>query len=87
MAIVSSNAGSSKGAPRPKPSRVVDAVRQPDDSAELSTTKEDGLRPRRLDDYIGQRELKQVLGIAIQAAMGRGEALDHVLLYLSLIHI
>jgi Holliday junction DNA helicase RuvB len=81
MAIVSSNAGPSKGAPRPKPSRVVDAARQEDDSAELSTTKEDGLRPRRLDDYIGQRELKQVLGIAIQAAMGRGEALDHVLLY------
>jgi Holliday junction DNA helicase RuvB len=60
---------------------VVDATRQQDDSAELSVKKEDGLRPRRLDDYIGQRELKQVLGIAIQAAMGRGEALDHVLLY------
>ena len=81
MAIVSSNAGSSKGAPRPKPARVVDATRQQDETSELSATKEDGLRPRRFDDYIGQRELKQVLGIAIQAAMGRGEALDHVLLY------
>ena len=42
---------------------------------------DDGLRPRRLSDYIGQPELKQVLGIAVQAALGRGEALDHVLLY------
>ena len=42
---------------------------------------DDGLRPKRLDDYIGQAELKQVLGIAVQAALGRGEALDHVLLY------
>ncbi len=81
MAIVSSNAGSPSGAPRQKRSRVVDGSRQADDAAELSSVKEDGLRPRRLDDYIGQCELKQVLGIAIQAALGRGEALDHVLLY------
>ena len=81
MAIVSSNAGSSSGAPRQPPARVVDASRQEEDSAERSAPKEDGLRPRHLDDYIGQSELKQVLGIAIQAAIGRGEALDHVLLY------
>jgi Holliday junction DNA helicase RuvB len=43
--------------------------------------REDGLRPRRLADYIGQGELKQVLGIAIEATRARGEALDHVLLY------
>jgi Holliday junction DNA helicase RuvB len=43
--------------------------------------REDSLRPRRLDDYIGQGELKQVLGIAVQATRARGEALDHVLLY------
>ena len=41
----------------------------------------DGLRPRRLADYIGQKELKQVLGIAIEATRSRNEALDHVLLY------
>jgi Holliday junction DNA helicase RuvB len=43
--------------------------------------REDGLRPRRLDDYIGQAELKQVLSIAVQATRSRGEALDHVLLH------
>ena len=43
--------------------------------------REDGLRPRRLADYIGQRELKEVLGIAVAATRGRGEALDHVLLH------
>ena len=43
--------------------------------------REDSLRPRRLDDYIGQRELKQVLRIAVEATRRRSEALDHVLLY------
>ena len=43
--------------------------------------REDSLRPRRLADYIGQRELKQVLGIAVEATLARQEALDHVLLY------
>ncbi|MEB3199285.1 MAG: Holliday junction branch migration DNA helicase RuvB [Synechococcaceae cyanobacterium] len=43
--------------------------------------REDSLRPRRLDDYIGQRELKQVLSIAVEATRSRGEALDHVLLH------
>jgi holliday junction DNA helicase RuvB len=46
-----------------------------------SGAREDGLRPRRLDDYIGQRELKQVLAIAVEATRSRGEALDHVLLH------
>ena len=44
-------------------------------------SREDSLRPRRLADYIGQSELKQVLGIAVEAAGARQEALDHVLLY------
>ena len=39
------------------------------------------LRPRCLDDFIGQTRIKENLAIAIAAAMGRGEALDHVLLY------
>ncbi|MFN9547036.1 MAG: Holliday junction branch migration DNA helicase RuvB [Cyanobacteriota bacterium] len=43
--------------------------------------REDGLRPRRLADYIGQRELKEVLAIAVTATRDRGEALDHVLLH------
>lgn len=39
------------------------------------------LRPSRLDDFIGQNKIKQNLKIFIQAAKGRGEALDHVLFY------
>ncbi len=39
------------------------------------------LRPRRMDEYIGQEKVKEKLQIFIQAALERGEALDHVLLY------
>jgi len=40
-----------------------------------------GLRPRFLDDYIGQKKAKENLKISIEAAKMRKEALDHVLLY------
>src|SRR5215217_3825320 len=42
---------------------------------------EAGLRPRTLDDYIGQERVRENLHVSIEAAKGRGEALDHVLLY------
>jgi len=42
---------------------------------------EAGLRPRRLDDYIGQDRVRENLSVSIQATRQRGEALDHVLLY------
>jgi len=42
---------------------------------------EAGLRPRSLDDYIGQDRVRDNLRVSITAARGRGEALDHVLLY------
>lgn len=42
---------------------------------------EDGLRPQKLTDYIGQKSLKEVLDIAIRAAQSRQEPLDHLLLY------
>lgn len=42
---------------------------------------ESSLRPKILDDYIGQDKVKGNLKIYIEAARGRGEALDHVLLY------
>jgi Holliday junction DNA helicase RuvB len=42
---------------------------------------EAGLRPRTLDDYIGQDRVRDNLHVSIAAARGRGEALDHVLLY------
>jgi Holliday junction DNA helicase RuvB len=39
------------------------------------------LRPRRLPEYLGQEKVKENLKIAIAAAQGRGEPLDHILLY------
>ena len=41
---------------------------------------EQTLRPRRLDDFVGQERTKEQLSIALEAARARGEALDHVLL-------
>ena len=40
-----------------------------------------GIRPKVLDDYIGQEKVKDNMRVYIQAAKNRGEALDHVLLY------
>ncbi|HSV15109.1 MAG TPA: Holliday junction branch migration DNA helicase RuvB, partial [Tepidisphaeraceae bacterium] len=42
---------------------------------------EAGLRPRTLDDYIGQERVRENLHVSITAATQRGEALDHVLLW------
>ena len=55
--------------------RPHDAVLDPEDEE-----VERSLRPRRLDDFVGQERIKEQLGIALDAAKGRGEALDHVLL-------
>ncbi len=42
---------------------------------------ENSLRPKTLDDYIGQEKVKENLKIYMEAALARGETLDHVLLY------
>ena len=55
--------------------RILTAARVEDDA------QDEGLRPRRLDDYIGQDRIREQLQVAIQAARQRGEALDHTLLY------
>ena len=39
------------------------------------------LRPKTLTDYVGQARLKEKLGVYLQAARGRKEALDHTLLF------
>ena len=49
--------------------------------AEDDAQYEAGLRPRTLDDYIGQERIRENLHVSIKAAKQRGEALDHVLLY------
>ena len=38
------------------------------------------LRPRRLDEFVGQHAVKSQLLVSLEAATARGEALDHVLL-------
>lgn len=56
--------------------RLTNPLLSPDD------TKADAiLRPRLLQEFVGQTELKENLSVFIQAARQRGEALDHVLLY------
>jgi Holliday junction DNA helicase RuvB len=60
----------------PAAGRLLDAGVQPDErGADLR------LRPRTLDEYVGQERIKSNLRVFIRAALGRGEALDHVLLY------
>ena len=56
--------------------RLVDASPLDDD-----VQYDAGLRPRSLDEYIGQDRVREQLQVAIDAAKHRGEALDHVLLY------
>ncbi|WCE02800.1 Holliday junction branch migration DNA helicase RuvB [Pseudoxanthomonas sp. JBR18] len=53
---------------------AADATRE-DDALEAS------IRPKRLADYLGQAPVREQLDIYIQAAKGRGEALDHVLIF------
>jgi Holliday junction DNA helicase RuvB len=56
--------------------RLVTSVRVDED-----VQYETGLRPRTLDDYIGQDRVRENLHVSIAAARQRGEALDHILLY------
>ncbi|MEO1208500.1 MAG: Holliday junction branch migration DNA helicase RuvB [Cyanobacteria bacterium J06638_20] len=65
-----------KSAAKP-PEELLQPERQPEDTGK----PEESLRPQRLKEYIGQKDLKEVLAIAIQAAQARKEPLDHLLLY------
>jgi Holliday junction DNA helicase RuvB len=56
--------------------RIVTAARADEDAQ-----YEVGLRPRALDDYIGQDRVRENLQVSIAATRQRNEALDHVLLY------
>ena len=56
--------------------RIIDPEPRSDE-----VSAEAGLRPRNLDEYVGQEELKKNLRIFIEAACGRAEALDHVLFH------
>jgi len=58
-------------------SRVLAADLVDDADVAVETT----LRPRTLDEYVGQREVKANLSVLLAAARGRKEAADHILLY------
>ncbi|WP_395714782.1 Holliday junction branch migration DNA helicase RuvB [Reyranella sp.] len=60
---------------RPAPDRLVAPARADEDAAELA------LRPQTLDDFVGQKQLRENLKVYIRAAKSRGEALDHVLFH------
>jgi hypothetical protein len=55
---------------------MISGVRQ-----DIDADMELSLRPKTLDEYVGQDQVKENLRIFTEAALNRGEALDHVLLY------
>ncbi|WP_414563199.1 MULTISPECIES: Holliday junction branch migration DNA helicase RuvB [unclassified Anabaena] len=63
----------------PKPSH--ENILQPEAAVDEQGKQEESIRPQRFADYIGQKDLKDVLDIAIKAAKSRSEVLDHLLLY------
>lgn len=57
-----------------------DEYTDPLSASDVEAVDEAGLRPRRLDEFVGQRELKEHLDIVLGAARARGQAADHILL-------
>ncbi len=68
---------------RKKPKRLVSAEEETDESGVNDPQQETeiNLRPQKLEEYIGQEEIKKNLGIFMSAAKKRGESLEHVLLH------
>src|ERR1700688_4565535 len=71
-----SDASAKRMPDRNQPHRIVSGAPYEEDAR-----IEASVRPKRLDEYIGQKRVKENISIAIEAARSRGEALDHVLLY------
>ncbi len=67
-----------KQAAKPKAESLLESQELPD---EINSKQDDKIRPQRLAEYIGQKDLREVLAIAIAAAKSRGEPMDHLLLY------
>ena len=60
---------------------TVDPSRLVSPDAQLSDSEEISLRPRTLEEYIGQEKAKGNLRVYLRAAQQRGEPMDHILLY------
>jgi len=69
-------AGANPADPSPEPNLLT-----PEERPEEASKSDESLRPQSIQDYVGQKSLKEVLSIAIQAAKARRESLDHLLLY------
>ncbi len=80
MAIVSAR---QRQGDEPPPRSLMDAAPTSDErrEEEASPSADTSIRPQSLAEYIGQRDLKELLHIAIAAAKSRQMALDHLLLY------
>ena len=82
-----SRTGEIEGGPTDRPAKQSvnrkdeDSLLKPEAKPEEHGKQEERLRPRQLKEYVGQKDLKEVLDIAIQAAKARQESLDHLLLY------
>lgn len=87
MAIISSKKQPPEPGKKPKQKREKvkspphENLLQPKAVEDEEVKPEESIRPQRFADYIGQKDLKDVLAIAIEAAKSRGEVLDHLLLY------
>jgi holliday junction DNA helicase RuvB len=85
MAIISSKKQPQEPNKQPQQSHQTQVTAKPDilqpEAAVDENKQEEGIRPHRFADYIGQKDLKDVLEIAIKAAQSRSEVLDHLLLY------
>ncbi|MGF1542251.1 MAG: Holliday junction branch migration DNA helicase RuvB [Pleurocapsa sp.] len=88
MAIKKSSDSESSNSKKPRPQPEGDFSNREDinlmsasATEEETDSNEEKIRPQRLVDYIGQKDLKNILQIAIAAAKGREEPLDHLLLY------
>ncbi len=79
----SSDTQNSSPKPSPQPKRQDPEINLMSAQANNEETEqnEEKIRPQRLADYIGQKDLKSILNIAIAAAKGRKDSLDHLLLY------
>jgi Holliday junction DNA helicase RuvB len=87
MAIISSKKQPHDSSKEPKqhqvpsPAPAKKSILQPEAAIEEQGKQEESMRPQQFADYIGQKDLKDVLEIAIKAAKSRKEVLDHLLLY------
>ncbi len=62
-------------------SRLVNPQEAPEEVNMVEAEQETAIRPRRLEEYIGQEPVREQMSIFIEAASRRAEAMDHVLIY------